>query len=211
MLRQGIRRSSRILAANATPKPPPPSSSSPIPRTMSAASASNPALKPWPRPVIESRGDYRAESHLEDHVGGNLYAKQNSLPRLPVPTVADTMSKFLPTALPLATSDEEGESLVRACEEFEGGRQAEELQRRLVERKEGEMKDSSWLQLWWNTMGYLQVSCNYGDYGDAYDRRFRVNSFKFRVLGGDMGGAHYLRVDVHVTHHVSREINIWKC
>lgn len=106
--------------------------------------------------MIESHGDYRAESYLEDHIGGKLYSKQKSIPRLPIPTISDTIAKFLPTALPLANNDEERETLVKACEEFEG--QASGLQQRLIERKEGEMKDSSWLQFWWNTMGYLQVS-----------------------------------------------------
>ena len=105
--------------------------------------------------MVESHGDYRAEAYLENHIGGKLYSKQHTLPRLPIPDISDTISKFLPTALPLAKSDEEKATLIKACEEFEG--QATELQKRLIERKEGEMKDSSWLQLWWNTMGYLQV------------------------------------------------------
>ena len=114
------------------------------------------SLKPWPHPMVESHGDYRAEAYLEEHIGGNLYSKQHSLPKLPIPSVSETIARFLPTALPLAKSDEEKATLIKACEEFEG--QAGELQKRLVERKEGEMKDSSWLQFWWNTLGYLQVS-----------------------------------------------------
>jgi hypothetical protein len=106
--------------------------------------------------VVESHGDYRAEAYLEDHIGGKLYSQQRSLPRLPVPNISDTITKLMPTALPLAKSDEEKATFIKACEEFEG--QAGELQRRLVGRKEGEMKDSSWLQHWWNTLGYLQVS-----------------------------------------------------
>lgn len=106
--------------------------------------------------MVESRGDYRAESYLEDHVGGKLYSQQRSLPRLPVPSIPDTIARLMPTVLPLARSDEERATFVKACEEFEG--QATELQRRLVERKGGDMKDSSWLQLWWNTLGYLHVS-----------------------------------------------------
>lgn len=109
--------------------------------------------------MVESHGDYRAEAYLEDHIGGKLYSQQHSLPKLPIPTISDTISKFLPTALPLAKSDEEKETLMKACEEFkQEGYLTSELQRRLVERREGEMKDSSWLQFWWNTMGYLQVS-----------------------------------------------------
>ena len=77
-----------------------------------------------------------------------------------MPNISDTITKLMPTVLPLAKSDEERVTFIRACVDFEG--QAGELQRRLVERKEGEMKDSSWLQLWWNTLGYLQVSfCNF--------------------------------------------------
>lgn len=105
--------------------------------------------------MVESHGDYRAEAFLEQHIGGKLYAKQHSLPKLPIPTISDTISRFLPTALPLAKSVDEKETLIIASDEFEG--QAVELQKRLVERKEGEMKDSSWLQFWWNSLGYLQV------------------------------------------------------
>eukprot|EP00984_Skeletonema_dohrnii_P039033 scaffold42960_cov155-Skeletonema_dohrnii-CCMP3373.AAC.1 len=105
--------------------------------------------------MVESHGDYRAEAYLEDHIGGKLYEKQHSLPRLPIPSISETISKFLPTALPLAKSEEEKDTLIKACEEFES--QAGELQQRLIERRDGEMKDSSWLQLWWNTLGYLQV------------------------------------------------------
>jgi carnitine O-acetyltransferase len=105
--------------------------------------------------MIESHGDYRDEAYLEEHIGGKLYSQQKSLPRLPVPNISDTIAKLIPTALPLAKSEEEKTTFIQACNEFEG--QAAELHRRLVERKEGEMKDSSWLQHWWNTMGYLQV------------------------------------------------------
>lgn len=70
--------------------------------------------------------------------------------------------------MPLAKSNEEKEALRKACQEFES--QASELQKRLVERKEVEMKDTSWLQLWWNTLGYLQVSyqCNIGVHTPKY-------------------------------------------
>jgi hypothetical protein len=132
--------------------PPSPSSSSSYHRAMSIIP---PKLKPWPHSMVESHGDYRSEAYLEDHIGGKLYSMQRSLPRLPVPNISDTITRLVPTVLPLARSDEERATFIKACEDFEG--QAGELQRRLMERKEGEMRDSSWLQLWWNTLGYLQV------------------------------------------------------
>jgi len=161
MLRRSIIQSCNIVNSQyhkqSLSNPSSSSSSLHILRAMSTTTTANSSntLKPWPYPMVESHGDYRAEAYLEDHIGGKLYSKQHSLPRLPIPSISDTINRFLPTALPLAKNEEEKTSLIQACEEFEG--QAVELQQRLIERKEGEMKDSSWLQLWWNTMGYLQV------------------------------------------------------
>eukprot|EP00561_Arcocellulus_cornucervis_P002187 CAMPEP_0185827164 /NCGR_PEP_ID=MMETSP1322-20130828/31915_1 /TAXON_ID=265543 /ORGANISM="Minutocellus polymorphus, Strain RCC2270" /LENGTH=703 /DNA_ID=CAMNT_0028524895 /DNA_START=96 /DNA_END=2207 /DNA_ORIENTATION=- len=113
------------------------------------------SLKPWPQPAIESQGDYRAEAFLEQHIGGPLYAHQATLPHLPIPNVEDTITKFLSTALPLAESDEEKQSLLDASASFPAD--AAKLQQRLQARRDVDMNDSSWLQLWWNQMGYLQV------------------------------------------------------
>ena len=112
-------------------------------------------IRPWKSAMIESHGDYRDEAFLETEIGGPLYQQQSSLPRLPIPTLQDTMARFIPTALPLAKSQEERTTLLQACALFTD--QAKELQKRLEERRNVEMKDSSWLQLWWNTVGYLQV------------------------------------------------------
>lgn len=152
MLRQGNIRRSFNHITNSIKLSSSPSSSSPLIRTSMSTSTK---FKPWPHPMVESHGDYRDEAYLEEHIGGKLYSQQKSLPRLPVPSISDTIAKLIPTALPLAKSEEETTTFIQACKEFEG--QAIELHRRLVQRKEGEMKDSSWLQHWWNTMGYLQV------------------------------------------------------
>lgn len=61
----------------------------------------------------------------------------------------------MPTALPLAKSEEERAELKSACRRFLS--EARILQHRLRRYRDVEMKDSSWLQLWWNQMGYLQV------------------------------------------------------
>jgi hypothetical protein len=105
-------------------------------------------LKPWKNEMVESHGDYRAESYLEEHIGGPLYEHQNKLPKLPIPDIQDTLERFLPTALPLAKTKEEASALKDAVKEFP--EQAKMLQERLHARRNGEMKDSSWLQLWWN-------------------------------------------------------------
>ena len=114
-------------------------------------------IRPWPQPVVESHGDYRADALLlERHIGGPLYEHQSNLPSLPVPTIEETLNRFLPSALPLAESDAERERLLEACKGFPG--QAAKLQRRLQSRyEESQSRSTSWLQLWWNTWGYLQV------------------------------------------------------
>ena len=152
---------------------------------------SSPSLVPlvplprWPRPMIESRGDYASpeEYEIELIVGngnGNgggvgsaaaaapLYSNPPSidLPRLPVPNLSDTRRRLIPTCLPLSTSESETASFMKAAEEFfspssSSGVTAtagETLQRRLLERKDAEDgRGTSWLQTWWNSGGYLDV------------------------------------------------------
>lgn len=112
-------------------------------------------LKPWPQRRYDCQGDYRKETFLEEHVGGPLYAEQRKLPMLPVPTIEETIQRFLPTALPLAETEDDKLKLQQACQSFPD--EARVLQERLQDRQRNEMKDSSWLQIWWNQMGYLQV------------------------------------------------------
>lgn len=110
---------------------------------------------PWPQPSVESRGDYTEEAFLEHHIGGPLYSKQRDLPRLPIPSLKDTIQTFLPTALPLACTEDERTSLIQAASEFP--REARVLQERLLQRQAEASDSSSWLQQLWNTAGYLQV------------------------------------------------------
>jgi carnitine O-acetyltransferase len=103
---------------------------------------------------VTCHGDYRQEAWLEAHIGGPLYAHQTKLPRLPVPDVADTLQLLVPTALPLAETEEEARNFQKAVEAFPS--QSQQLQPRLTERAH-QYHDSSWLQHWWNTWGYLDV------------------------------------------------------
>lgn len=113
------------------------------------------AFKPWPKPVIESNGDYTDEAFLEENIGGPLYSAQNELPHLPIPSIEETIAKFLPSALPLAENKGEAQSLIKDCKSF--ARDAMELQKRLEVRKQScSKKNTSWLQTWWNKLGYLQ-------------------------------------------------------
>jgi len=70
-------------------------------------SSEEPGIKPWPKPVVISNGDYRAEAFLEKHIGGPLYANQHALPLLPIPTIHESLERLLPTVLPLARNEQE--------------------------------------------------------------------------------------------------------
>jgi carnitine O-acetyltransferase len=117
-------------------------------------------LVPWRHAIVESHGDYERDAAiLEPPYDSDtvppppLYRYQRDLPRLPVPSLQDTIDRFLPTALPLAESPEEEESLRQACRDYL--HQAQHLQERLLE-KAAASRSTSWLQQWWNTLGYLQ-------------------------------------------------------
>jgi len=124
-------------------------------RVISFSTGLDRSLQPWDVSKWDCHGDYRQDAFLEDP-SKPLYEHQLNLPRLPVPKVADTLERFLPTALPLAESEEEAESLKACVATFE--QESERLQQRLLVRQEEYSKtNSSWLQHWWNTLGYLQV------------------------------------------------------
>ena len=77
------------------------------------------ASSTWHAPFIDSHGDYQQEaSSLFEPPDTPLYRHQRDLPRLPVPTLEETIDCFLPTALPLAETKEEAETLQRACHDF---------------------------------------------------------------------------------------------
>jgi len=112
-------------------------------------------LKKWPQAIVESNGDYREETYLENIIGGPLYLSQPKLPKLPFPTLEESIQKLLLTSLPLSKSEGEVQIFLQACQDFP--QQAAYLYKRLKSRQIGDMKDSSWCQLWWNTAKYLQA------------------------------------------------------
>jgi carnitine O-acetyltransferase len=124
-----------------------------IARSLASSVQDTAQIKPWTVPVVEANGDYRDEAFLEREVGGPLYENQSKLPSLTVPSLVETIGRLLPAARPLAKSKEEEMAFQAACATF--AEEAKELQTRLMNRRD-EMKESSWLQQWWNQLAYLQ-------------------------------------------------------
>lgn len=83
---------------------------------------------------------------------------EDSLPRLPVPTLEETSKKYLKSVRPLLNKEEYA-STQKAVEDFaKSGGQGEELQKRLVARRD-DPKHKNWIYEWWNSAAYLSMCC----------------------------------------------------
>jgi carnitine O-acetyltransferase len=79
---------------------------------------------------------------------------EESLPKLPVPTLEETTQRYLKSVHPLLSSAE-FENTKKAVESFiQPGGVGHQLQERLVKRRE-DPKIANWLTEWWNQAAYL--------------------------------------------------------
>ncbi|KAF1992264.1 carnitine O-acetyltransferas-like protein [Aulographum hederae CBS 113979] len=92
--------------------------------------------------------------YKEDMSKGKMLRFEDSLPRLPVPTLEETAKRYLKSVHPLLTADE-FKKTAQAVEDFlKPGGQGPELQKRLVEHaSKPEVKN--WISEWWNFSAYL--------------------------------------------------------
>lgn len=79
---------------------------------------------------------------------------QESLPKLPVPTLEETAARYLKSVHPLLTTSEL-ENTKKAVEEFiKPGGAGQKLQEKLIARRE-DPKHKNWIYEWWNDAAYL--------------------------------------------------------
>jgi carnitine O-acetyltransferase len=88
-----------------------------------------------------------------DSSAGPMLRFQASLPRLPVPTLSSTASKYLESVRPHLTSSEFSSTQSVVKEFLESG-QAAELQKRL-EARAADPSMKNWLADWWNDAAYM--------------------------------------------------------
>ncbi|KAK7056966.1 Carnitine O-acetyltransferase mitochondrial [Paramarasmius palmivorus] len=88
-----------------------------------------------------------------DPKAGPMLRYQASLPRLPVPSLASTASKYLDTVRP-HVSDAEYKKTESIVNEFIASPQAAELQKRL-EARAADPNVKNWLADWWNEVAYM--------------------------------------------------------
>ncbi|KAK5175587.1 Carnitine O-acetyltransferase mitochondrial [Saxophila tyrrhenica] len=94
------------------------------------------------------------EGYSEDHSKGAMLRFEDSLPRLPVPTLEETAKRYLKSVHPLV-SQSEYERTEKAVKDFIApGSLGHTLQKRLQERRDDPTR-KSWLSEWWNQAAYL--------------------------------------------------------
>ena len=92
--------------------------------------------------------------YKEDNSKGPMLRFEESLPRLPVPTLEETAKRYLRSVHPLLSS-EEYQNTKKAVEDFVAPNSlGQELQKRLVARRE-DPQHKNWIYEWWNNAAYL--------------------------------------------------------
>ncbi|KAL8979169.1 MAG: hypothetical protein Q9205_005432 [Flavoplaca limonia] len=92
--------------------------------------------------------------YREDNSKGPMLRFEDSLPRLPVPTLEETSRRYLKSVYPLL-NQAEFENTRKAVEDFvRPNGIGQELQKRLQARRE-DPKHKNWIYEWWNDAAYL--------------------------------------------------------
>ncbi|KAK7539614.1 acyltransferase ChoActase/COT/CPT [Phyllosticta citribraziliensis] len=110
-------------------------------------------------PTLITMASARTQSTLpagykEDKTKGPMLRFEESLPRLPVPTLDETAKRYLKSVHPLLNT-QEFESTKKAVEDFvQPGGAGETLQKRLIARRE-DPNVKNWIYEWWNEAAYL--------------------------------------------------------
>ncbi|OJJ47147.1 hypothetical protein ASPZODRAFT_151694 [Penicilliopsis zonata CBS 506.65] len=94
------------------------------------------------------------DGYVEDLSKGKMLRFEDSLPRLPVPSLEETARRYLKSVHPLVSASE-FERTKRAVEAFvRPGGEGEPLQERLLARA-ADPSCKNWLTEWWNNAAYL--------------------------------------------------------
>ena len=92
--------------------------------------------------------------YKEDSTKGPMLRFEDSLPKLPVPTLEETAARYLRSVHPLLSSSEL-QSTTEAVKDFvKPGGIGSKLQERLLARRE-DPKHKNWIYDWWNEAAYL--------------------------------------------------------
>ncbi|KAG6030503.1 hypothetical protein E4U41_007813 [Claviceps citrina] len=92
--------------------------------------------------------------YVEDKNKGPRLRFQDSLPRLPVPTLEETSNRYLKSVHPLLSASEYAASKAAVQDFIKPGGVGRKLQDKLVARRE-DPQTRNWIYEWWNDAAYL--------------------------------------------------------
>ncbi|KAF3767822.1 acyltransferase ChoActase/COT/CPT [Cryphonectria parasitica EP155] len=92
--------------------------------------------------------------YVEDKSKGPMLRFQESLPRLPVPTLEETAARYLKSLHPLLSPAEFEQSKSAVADFVKPGGIGARLQEKLIARRE-DPKHKNWIYEWWNDAAYL--------------------------------------------------------
>ena len=92
--------------------------------------------------------------YREDTSKGPMLRFEDSLPRLPVPTLEETSRRYLKSVHPLLNKSEFEHTQKAVAEFLKPGSIGEQLQKRLQARRD-DPKHKNWIYEWWNEAAYL--------------------------------------------------------
>lgn len=94
------------------------------------------------------------EGYVEDLSKGLTLRYQDSLPKLPVPTLEETAAKYLRSVIPITSPDEYARTEAAVKDFIKPGGAGHALQKKL-EAKAADPNVKNWLYDWWNDAAYL--------------------------------------------------------
>lgn len=94
------------------------------------------------------------QGYAEDPAKGPMLRFQESLPKLPVPSLEETAARYIKTLQPLLSESEFSASRAAVDDFIKPGGIGAKLQERLIARRE-DPKHKNWLSEWWNDAAYL--------------------------------------------------------
>ncbi|KAI9766126.1 MAG: Carnitine O-acetyltransferase mitochondrial [Candelina submexicana] len=92
--------------------------------------------------------------YKEDSSKGPMLRFEDSLPRLPVPTLQETADRYLKSVHPLLNESEFKNTQEAVADLTKPGGMGETLQKRLISRRDDPMH-KNWIYEWWNDAAYL--------------------------------------------------------
>lgn len=92
--------------------------------------------------------------YVEDKSKGPMLRFQESLPRLPVPTLDETAARYLKSLHPILSPSEFEQSKSAIADFIKPGGVGSKLQEKLIARRE-DPKHKNWIYEWWNEAAYL--------------------------------------------------------